>query len=81
MSMQAIRAHFDGLVIIPDEPVTFPPNSKLVILLDSDSNAGMDELNRAAKEYYQNQSAEEKAEDEAWGRAVARDSHLAWDEE
>jgi hypothetical protein len=79
--MQAIRAHFDGSAIVPDEPVALAANTKLIILVDSGDSSGMDELNRAAREYYQSLTAEEIAEDAEWARAAAPDSKHAWDGE
>ena len=33
-----IRAHFDGRAIIPDEPVSIPPNTPLNVLVDTDTD-------------------------------------------
>jgi hypothetical protein len=79
--MHAIRAHFDGVSIVPDQPLSIPAQTRFIVLVDEDSDDAMAKLNRAAKEYYQNQTPEEIAEDEAWGRAMESGSKEAWDGE
>ena len=37
----AINAHYDGKVIVPDEPLDLPPNQPLVVGIDSISRAGL----------------------------------------
>jgi hypothetical protein len=36
--MATIRAHFDGKVFIPDEPVNIPPHTPVRLVLTSDSD-------------------------------------------
>lgn len=36
--MVSIRAHYDGKVFVPDEPVDVPPNSRVRLLLVEDSS-------------------------------------------
>lgn len=76
--MTVIRAHFDGSVIVPDEPITLPPQSKVMILLDSSTPATAAELETQTREYYQGESHDEL--DDAWGEGVARGNVQAWDE-
>jgi hypothetical protein len=33
--MIAINAHFDGRVIVPDEPVDLPPNQALIVRIEA----------------------------------------------
>ncbi len=42
--VQTIRAHFDGKVIIPDEPVQLPINQPLAITLTEFSTSEVDDL-------------------------------------
>ncbi|MDB5298080.1 MAG: hypothetical protein JWO31_4063 [Phycisphaerales bacterium] len=35
--MLAIRGHFDGKVLVPDEPVEFPSGQRLIIRLEPDA--------------------------------------------
>ncbi len=77
--MDAIRAHFDGSVIVPDEPITVPPQSQVVVLIDSAAGSAVARLESETRQYYE--SLEVDPEDEGWGVGVARDSQKAWDEE
>ncbi len=79
--MHAIRAHFDGRVIVPDEPVDVSPQAKVVVLLESEEGTSAVQLEQAVREYYQGQEAAERNEDLQWGEALARDSREAWDKE
>jgi len=49
--MASIRAHFDGRVFVPDEPVGLPPNApvRLVLVTGSDADRPLLELVRAAR--------------------------------
>jgi hypothetical protein len=78
--MVFIRAHFDGTVIVPDEPVTLPPQTQVMILVDSDETASTSNLEKATREYYLGLASNE-SEDVAWGNGLAHDSSQAWDEE
>jgi hypothetical protein len=37
--MIAINAHYDGRVIVPDEPVDLPPNQALIVRIEARSMA------------------------------------------
>ncbi|HET6252278.1 MAG TPA: hypothetical protein VFE47_31620 [Tepidisphaeraceae bacterium] len=41
--MVAIHAHFDGKVIVPDEPLDLPTNTRLVVHLESEDRADSSE--------------------------------------
>ena len=49
--MASIRAHFDGRVFVPDEPVNIPPNTPVQLVLTSDGGqpalSGLAELAKA----------------------------------
>jgi hypothetical protein len=51
--MASIRAHFDGKVFVPDEPVGLPPNApiRLVLVAESDGDRPLLELARAAQRF------------------------------
>jgi hypothetical protein len=40
--MTAIRGHFDGMVIVPDEPIDLPRNTNLIIHIESAGPRGTD---------------------------------------
>ena len=75
--MTAIRAIFDGKTFVPQQPVSAPQSEALVLVNDADP-AAQQAMDQAVREYYQ---AGPDADDEAWGRATAPQSHRAWDEE
>lgn len=76
--MIGIRAHFDGSVVVPDEPLEASPQTQVVVLLESSNGNSASELEAATREYYENQAPPD-AEDDSWGEAVARDSRNAWE--
>lgn len=76
--MIAIRAHFDGSVIVPDEPVPAAPQEAVVVLVDGAVSPGTEALERRTREYYQSQSTADS--DEGWGKDLAADTHKAWTE-
>lgn len=78
LCMIAIEAHFDGGVIIPDEPLDLSPNSKVMVLVDVDDPAGQRKLNDAVRDYYLAQPPEDRDLDERWGKDLAADSSEAW---
>jgi hypothetical protein len=77
--MKVIRAHFDGKFVVPDEPMKLAPQSEVMILIDQDDQENDTALAEATRRYYEEQFAEDRAEDEAWGKGLARDSHKAWE--
>jgi hypothetical protein len=79
--MQAIRAHFDGTSIVPDEPLDVSPQARLFVLVDSNDGAATQQLNSATREYYKGQPTQDADDDRQWGRGLAPDSHKAWDED
>ncbi|MGH7179917.1 MAG: hypothetical protein ACREJC_21250 [Tepidisphaeraceae bacterium] len=75
--MVAIRAHFNGTVIVPDEPVALSPQDQVVVLVNTTSSASTAGLEDEIRKYYQG----EARDDDGWGEAVARDSRKAWEQE
>jgi len=78
--MVGIRAHFDGSVIVPDEPVPLPPQAQVVVLADLAGGTASDDLERATQDYYRDLAETEGADEDSWGEGLARDSHHAWEE-
>jgi hypothetical protein len=76
--MNAIRVVFDGKVFVPQEPVALPAQSEALVLLESLDPATQAALDRAVREYYETGP---DADDDAWARATATESHRAWDED
>ena len=76
--MTAIRAIFDGKAFIPRQPVSLPPQSEALVLVDATNRVAQESLDQAVREYYQ---AGEDAEDLEWGNATAPQSQRAWDED
>ena len=76
--MRAIRAHFDGRVIVPDEPLDLPPQSEVTVLIEMETEDDAKVVEETRK-YYESLSAEEKAEDEAWGKGMEKDAGSAWE--
>jgi len=76
--MRSIRAHFDGRVIVPDEPLDLPPQSEVTVLIEQETE---DEAKIAeeTRKYYQSLTEEEKAEDAEWGQGVAKRLPNAWE--
>ena len=79
--MAAIRAHFDGKVIVPDEPIDLAPDSPVYVWFAQDAQRARDDYARSVREYYQSQSPEDRADDDAWGEGLSRDFGQAWDAE
>ena len=75
--MRAIRAHFDGRVIVPDEPLELPADSKVTVLIQTPEEDAR--IADETKKYYQSLTEEEKAEDAEWGRGVAKRLPNAWE--
>jgi len=77
--MKVVRAHFDGKFVVPDEPVKLAPQSEVMILIDQEDPAGELALAEATRRYYEGQSADDCAEDEAWAKGVESDIKSAWE--
>jgi|GEM_PF-6047699 len=78
--MIGIRGHFDGKVIVLDEPVDLPPQAEVIVLANAENKAVADQLEAETREYYQTQTAEDAAEDEDWARAFQAHPQV-WNEE
>jgi hypothetical protein len=77
MGMVAIRAHFDGTVIVPDEPVPVLHQTDMVVLINSPDSAAVNLLEQATRQYYQ--ASGDDTDDDEWGRGLAPDSQNAWE--
>lgn len=78
--MIGIRGHFDGSVVVPDEPLEASPQTPVVVLFESANAESKANLEAATREYYEGQTSPDP-DDDAWGEAVVRDLRNAWDEE
>ena len=79
--MTAIRVIFDGKSFVPQQPVSLPPQSEALVLIEQGSDpAARQALDDAVRAYYQ-QSPTADADDDAWGRATTPDSQRAWNED
>jgi len=78
--MIGIRAHIDGSVVVPDEPMAASPQTQVVVLFESANGESTSELETATRQYYE-ALASQDSEDDSWGEGVARDSGDAWDQE
>ncbi len=76
--MTAIRVVFDGKSFIPQAPVSLPAQSEALVLIDQADPVAQQLLDQAVRAYYQQGG---DADDDAWGRATAKESHRAWDED
>ena len=79
--MTAIRVIFDGKTFIPQQPVSLPAQSEGLVIAENGDPAALQQLDAAIRAYYQGVQANSDAEDEAWGKATAPQSHRAWEED
>ena len=77
--MTAIRVIFDGKAFVPQQPVSLPAQSEALVIVEQSDQPAQDQLDAAVRAYYQQGGSD--AEDDAWGKATARQSHRAWDED
>ena len=78
LPVTAIQATFDGKSFVPKQPVALPVQSEALVIVDGTDPTARDQLDQAVRDYYQNGP---DADDDAWGNAIAPDSHRAWDED
>ncbi len=78
--MMSIRAHFDGRVIVPDEPVTIARNANLLVWVESEP-ASKAAIDQAIQNYYLGMSSVEQRADDAWESLRPADQKQAWDED
>lgn len=76
--MTAIRAIFDGKAFVPEQAVSLPADSAALVLVEGADDAAQRQLDAEVRAYYQGAG---DAEDDAWGRATAAESHRAWEED
>jgi hypothetical protein len=74
--MTAIRVIFDGKAFIPQQPVSLPNQSEALVIVEQNDPSAQAQLDTAVRAYYQ---SGEDADDDAWGKATAPQSHKAWD--
>jgi hypothetical protein len=76
--MTAIRVIFDGKAFIPQQPVSLPPQSEAMIIVDQSDPSAQGQLDTAIRAYYLQAT---DAEDDAWNKVITPQSHSAWDED
>ena len=76
--MTAIRVIFDGKAFVPQQPVSLPADAEGLVIVQETDPAAQSRLDAEVRAYYE---AGEDAEDAAWSRATAGQSHLAWEED
>ncbi len=77
--MNAIRAIFDGTAFIPQQPVSLPDQTEALVIVEQNDPCSKATLDAAVRAYYKPQAGD--ADDDAWGKASAKQSHRAWDED
>lgn len=78
--MTAIRAIFDGKAFIPQQPVSLPPQSEALVIVEQTDPTAQHHLDAAVRAYYQAAPGGD-ADDNAWANAASPQSHRAWDED
>jgi hypothetical protein len=76
--MVAIRVIFDGKAFVPQQPVTLPDHSEALVIIEQGDPAAQARLDADIRAYYQSTP---DADDDAWAKATAPQSHRAWDED
>ena len=77
--MRAIRAHFDGRVIILDEPIELAPDTEVTVWVQSTPEEEA-RIAQQTRDYYRSMTDEEKAEDEEWAKDAEQDASSAWED-
>ena len=77
--MTVVRAIFDGKSFVPQQPVSLPPQSEALVIVDEVDRPAQSQLDADVRAYYAGGGSD--AEDDAWAKATAPKSHLAWDED
>ena len=78
--MTAIRVIFDGKAFVPQQPVSLPAQSEALVITEHADPTAQAQLDAAVRAYYEAEGTGD-AEDDAWGKAAAPQSHRAWDED
>lgn len=76
--MIAVRAKYDGHVVIPERPIDLPPDTDVVILIERESDAESDAMDASIREYYLIETEADRDEDEAWLKGAEHDAPSAW---
>jgi len=58
--MVAIKGHFDGKVIVPDEPLNLPPNQRLLVHIQPEETASCPE-SQSALDWIADQAVDDPA--------------------
>ena len=78
--MTAIRVILDGKAFVPKTPVTLPPQSEALVIVDQNDPSARAKLDAGVRAYYE-QTQGGDADDEAWTKATSPQSQRAWDED
>ncbi|MEW6368854.1 MAG: hypothetical protein AB1714_29855 [Acidobacteriota bacterium] len=76
--MIAVKAKYDGRVVIPDRTLDLPPDTEVVILVERELDARTDTISASIREYYLTETQEDRDEDEGWANSAERDAPYAW---
>ena len=77
--MTAIRVIFDGKSFVPQQPLSLPPQSEGLVLVEQPDGTDQAKLDAAVRAYYAGVASD--ADDDAWAKAASTESHRAWDED
>ena len=78
--MTAIRAIFDGKAFVPQQPVSLPPQSEALVIVEQSDPAAQEQLNAVVRAYYRVAPSGD-ADDDDWASATSPQSHRAWGED
>jgi hypothetical protein len=76
--MTPVRVIFDGKSFVPQQPVSLPAQSEAMVIVEQSDPAAQNQLDSAFRAYYQQGP---DSEDDAWARATACKSAIAWEED
>jgi hypothetical protein len=79
--MTAIRVIFDGKTFVPQQPVSLPPQSEALVIIEQGDPDAQKQLDASVRAYYAAIRGGGDGDDDAWGNATAPQSHRAWDED
>jgi hypothetical protein len=76
--MTAIIAIFDGKAFVPQQSISLPTQSQVIVYIDQVDAQATARLNDQLRAYY---TAKPDDSDEDWASAIAPGSARAWDED
>jgi hypothetical protein len=79
--MAAIRVIFDGKAFVPQQPVSLPPQSEALVIVEQSDPSAQAQLDTAVRAWYEGTPAGGDADDDAWAKVTAPQSHRAWGED